>query len=140
VNGEVICKNSEVSGTVEGKITVHQLLILKVSSKIFGDIVTSKLSIEPGAIFSGNCKMSDNETNGGAGKGKEFEKTSNKGFTDYARYTGIAAQMGVIIFLTTWEESNSTIWQDSPTRCLQSSFHYLGVFAAIYTAIKDFLK
>jgi len=76
VNGEVICKNSEVSGTVEGKITVHQLLILKVSSKIFGDIVTSKLSIEPGAIFSRNCKMSDNETNGGAGKGKEFEKTS----------------------------------------------------------------
>jgi cytoskeletal protein CcmA (bactofilin family) len=74
VNGEVICKNSEVSGTVEGKITVHQLLILKVTSKIFGDIVTSKLSIEPGAIFSGNCKMSDNETNGGAGKGKESEK------------------------------------------------------------------
>jgi cytoskeletal protein CcmA (bactofilin family) len=76
VNGEVICKNSEVSGTVEGKITVHQLLILKISSKIFGDIVTSKLSIEPGAIFSGNCKMSENETNGGAGKGKESEKTS----------------------------------------------------------------
>ncbi len=73
VNGEVVCKNSEVSGTVEGKITVHQLLILKVSSKIFGDIVTAKLSIEPGAIFSGNCKMSDNETN--AGKGKESEKT-----------------------------------------------------------------
>jgi cytoskeletal protein CcmA (bactofilin family) len=76
VNGEVVCKNSEVSGVVEGKITVHQLLILKVSSKIFGDIVTSKLSIEPGAIFSGNCKMSDNETGAGAGKGKESEKTS----------------------------------------------------------------
>ncbi|HOB82808.1 MAG TPA: polymer-forming cytoskeletal protein [Bacteroidales bacterium] len=76
VNGEVICKNSEVSGTVEGKITVHQLLILKVSSKIFGDIVTSKLSIEPGAIFSGNCKMSDNDSNGGPGKGKESEKSS----------------------------------------------------------------
>lgn len=76
VNGEVNCKNSEVSGTVEGKITVHQLLILKVSSKIFGDIITSKLSIEPGAIFSGNCKMSDNETNAGAGKGKEPEKAS----------------------------------------------------------------
>lgn len=73
VNGEVICKNSEVSGTVEGKITVHQLLILKVSSKIFGDIITAKLSIEPGAIFSGNCKMSDNETNAGKGKEKEPE-------------------------------------------------------------------
>jgi len=66
VNGEVICKNSEVSGTVEGRIIVNQLLILKASSKIFGDIATSKLSIEPGAVFSGNCKMSENDNNGGA--------------------------------------------------------------------------
>ena len=75
VNGEVVCKNSEVSGMVEGKIIVNQLLILKISSKIFGDIVTSKLSIEPGAIFSGNCKMSDNEINAGTAKGKEQEKS-----------------------------------------------------------------
>jgi cytoskeletal protein CcmA (bactofilin family) len=74
--GEVICKNSEVSGIVEGKITVGQLLNLKASSKILGDIVTSKLSIEPGAKFSGNCKMSDNDINGGfsATKEKEPEK------------------------------------------------------------------
>ena len=76
VKGEVICKNSEVSGLIEGKITVNQLLILKVASKILGDIVTTKLSIEPGAIFTGNCKMNDNETNGGGAKGKEPEKTT----------------------------------------------------------------
>jgi len=75
INGEVICKNSEVSGIVEGKITVNQLLILKASSKILGDIATSKLSIEPGAMFSGNCKMSENENNGGAPRPKEPEKT-----------------------------------------------------------------
>lgn len=76
VNGEVICKNSEVSGIVEGKITVAQLLNLKSSSRILGDIVTSKLSIEPGAIFSGSCKMSDNDGYGGSGtsKGKETER------------------------------------------------------------------
>jgi len=76
VNGEVICKNSEVSGTVEGRIIVSQLLILKVSSKIMGDIVTLKLSIEPGAIFTGNCKMNGNDNNGGGTQGKEAEKTS----------------------------------------------------------------
>ena len=78
VKGEVFCKNSEVSGIIEGKITVGQLLNLKASSKIHGDIATSKLSIEPGAVFSGNCKMSDNETNVGAGipKEKEPEKPS----------------------------------------------------------------
>ncbi len=73
VNGEVFCKNSEVSGIIEGKITVSQLLNLKASSKIFGDIATSKLSIEPGAKFSGNCKMSDNNNNGGTTASKEKE-------------------------------------------------------------------
>ena len=73
VSGEVICKNSEVSGSIEGKITVSQLLNLKASSRIFGDIATSKLSIEPGAKFSGNCKMSDNNTNGGSITTKERE-------------------------------------------------------------------
>ncbi len=73
VTGEVICKNSEVSGIIEGKITVGQLLNLKASSKILGDIATSKLSIEPGARFSGNCKMSDTDNNGGAVTSKEKE-------------------------------------------------------------------
>ena len=76
VKGEVICKNSEISGIIEGKIIVGQLLNLKASSKIHGDIATLKLSIEPGAVFSGNCKMSDTENNGGTGiiKEKEPEK------------------------------------------------------------------
>ena len=73
ITGEVICKNSEVSGIVEGKITVGQLLNLKASSKILGDIVTSKLSIEPGAKFSGTCKMSDTDNDGGASATKEKE-------------------------------------------------------------------
>ena len=78
VKGEVNCKNSEVAGLIEGKITVCQLLNLKASSKIHGDIVTLKLSIEPGAIFSGNCKMSDTDTNAGTGiiKEKEPEKAA----------------------------------------------------------------
>jgi cytoskeletal protein CcmA (bactofilin family) len=77
VNGEIICKNSEISGSIEGRIVVNQLLNLKASSRILGDIVTSKLSIEPGAIFSGTCKMSENNNNGGVSaiKEKELEKT-----------------------------------------------------------------
>ncbi|MBN1387140.1 MAG: polymer-forming cytoskeletal protein [Bacteroidales bacterium] len=62
VKGEVVCKNSEVCGEVDGKINVSQLLTLKISSRINGDIITEKLSIEPGARFTGNCNMAeDNE-------------------------------------------------------------------------------
>ena len=81
VKGEVICKNSEVAGLIEGKIIVGQLLNLKATSKINGDIITSKLSIEPGAVFTGNCKMSESEDNGGGipnSKGREPDKPGEK--------------------------------------------------------------
>ncbi|MDD2386070.1 MAG: polymer-forming cytoskeletal protein [Bacteroidales bacterium] len=61
--GEVFCKNAEVSGQIEGKITVEELLVLKSSSKIYGDIIASKLSIEPGAVFTGTCNMGGNVKN-----------------------------------------------------------------------------
>lgn len=61
IKGEIVCKNSEISGVVDGKLTVGQLLNLKSSSRILGDISTSKLSIEPGAKFSGNCKMTEGD-------------------------------------------------------------------------------
>ncbi len=80
VKGEVICKNSEVSGMIEGKISVGQLLNLKNASKIVGDIYTFKLSIEPGAKFTGNCKMSESEDIEGSAftKSKEPEKAGEK--------------------------------------------------------------
>ncbi|HOY39535.1 MAG: polymer-forming cytoskeletal protein [Bacteroidales bacterium] len=59
--GEIDCKNSEISGTIEGKIVVGELLTLKSTAKIMGDIITSKLSIEPGAIFTGTCNMGGNQ-------------------------------------------------------------------------------
>ncbi len=57
VEGDVICSNADISGEIKAKITVSQLLALKSTSKLNGDIVTNKLSIEPGATFSGSCSM-----------------------------------------------------------------------------------
>ncbi|MGQ7869045.1 bactofilin family protein [Sunxiuqinia sp. sy24] len=59
VTGEVSCKNSEVSGYQKGKLQVEQHLSLKSSSKVYGEVSTGKLSIEPGALFSGSCIMGD---------------------------------------------------------------------------------
>lgn len=57
VDGEVACQNADISGTINGKIKVTELLSLKATSKLTGDITTNKLSIEPGANFSGSCAM-----------------------------------------------------------------------------------
>tara|TARA_B000000475_G_C15588584_1_gene279632 strand:+ start:74 stop:493 length:420 start_codon:yes stop_codon:yes gene_type:complete len=57
VEGDVVCSHADISGEIKAKITVSQLLSLKSSSKLNGDIITNKLSIEPGASFSGSCSM-----------------------------------------------------------------------------------
>ena len=71
--GELYCKNVEVSGTIEGKLAVEQLLNLKSTSKIIGEIITTRLSIEPGAKFTGTCKMSEDVNNGGNAAPKKKE-------------------------------------------------------------------
>jgi cytoskeletal protein CcmA (bactofilin family) len=58
IKGEVYCRNSDVEGKVEGKINVQELLSLKATSIILGDISAKRLAIEPGAKFTGNCSMS----------------------------------------------------------------------------------
>ncbi len=57
VTGEIRCKNCDVEGTVEGKMTIEELLSLRSMSRIYGEIKTSKLAIEPGAILTGKCDM-----------------------------------------------------------------------------------
>lgn len=57
VEGDVTCQSSDIEGTVNGKITCQDLLSLKATAKLTGDIYTKKLSIEPGAVFGGNCNM-----------------------------------------------------------------------------------
>ena len=57
IEGDVICQDAEISGTINAKITVSKLLSLKSTARLNGDIVTSKLSIEPGATFTGSCSM-----------------------------------------------------------------------------------
>lgn len=57
VKGEIACQNCDVEGSVDGKLTIKDLLSLRATAKFIGDIITSKLAIEPGAIFTGSCKM-----------------------------------------------------------------------------------
>ncbi|MGZ4036259.1 MAG: bactofilin family protein [Bacteroidia bacterium] len=57
IEGNVTCQNADVSGEIRGKVNVGEILALKSTAKILGDIATGKISIEPGAIFTGTCNM-----------------------------------------------------------------------------------
>jgi len=63
VTGEIRCKNCEVEGVVDGKVVVEEVLSLRSMSKLYGEIRTGKLAIEPGATFTGKCDMGAKKEN-----------------------------------------------------------------------------
>ena len=57
VQGNILAQNADIEGEVKGKLEVTELLVLKATAIINGDIVTGKMVVEPGAVFNGTCKM-----------------------------------------------------------------------------------
>lgn len=57
VDGNVVARTAEVAGKIKGNIEISELLILKPTAVINGDILTNKLVVEPGATFNGGCQM-----------------------------------------------------------------------------------
>lgn len=82
VEGDVHCQSSDIEGTVNGKIACQDLLSLKATAKLTGDIFTKKLSIEPGAVFTGNCNM------GGGQAMKEPEPVRSSSTSDRSPASG----------------------------------------------------
>lgn len=57
VTGDIKCKNADIEGRFNGKIEVAEMLNVKSKAHILGEVVTGKLSVEPGAEFSASCIM-----------------------------------------------------------------------------------
>lgn len=57
VEGNISCRNADISGKVKAQINITELLSLKASADVSGDIKTAKLSIESGTKFTGTCDM-----------------------------------------------------------------------------------
>lgn len=57
VEGNVISQNAEIAGEVRGLIEVTDLLVLKPTGIVNGDIVANKMVVESGGAFNGQCKM-----------------------------------------------------------------------------------
>ncbi|UCE94054.1 MAG: polymer-forming cytoskeletal protein [Flavobacteriaceae bacterium] len=57
VSGTIDCTNADIEGSFSGKLIVDEVLSLKSSADISGDVVMGKLSVEPGAVFNATCAM-----------------------------------------------------------------------------------
>ena len=57
VDGTIECTHADIEGKFSGKLNVDQMLSLKATATIAGEVILGKLSVEPGATFNASCNM-----------------------------------------------------------------------------------
>ena len=57
VTGDIEARNADIEGKFSGKIEVIELLNVKSTANIYGEVTVGKLSVEPGADFTATCVM-----------------------------------------------------------------------------------
>ena len=73
-------------------------------------------------------------------KKKSPKNPGSKGLSNLGKYSGIAFQMIGIILITTWGGTKLDKLTGLETPVFTIVLSLLGVFAAIYTAVKGFIK
>ena len=58
VEGDMTCKQADVSGYIKGILKCEELTSLKATSKVEVELITKQIFIEVGAVFTGKCQMS----------------------------------------------------------------------------------
>jgi len=57
INGEVQCDTAVIEGRFEGLLFVADVLHIKETAKVEGEVTTQKLVVQPGSVFNVKCKM-----------------------------------------------------------------------------------
>ena len=78
IDGQISCQSAIVGGQIKAKIITKDLLTLKSTAKLSGEIEAGQLAIEPGAMFSGKCSMGPIIKNISKGDTKSPEKNKEK--------------------------------------------------------------
>lgn len=66
VEGEIRCQNAVIEGKFDGVLEVKDMLNVRESAVINGDVSTAKLIVQPGGIFNVVCKMNNDSAPGAA--------------------------------------------------------------------------
>lgn len=57
VNGKIQCGSADIGGKFKGSVVVNDVLAIKSTANIEGEVTTKKLVVEHGAIFNATCMM-----------------------------------------------------------------------------------
>ena len=57
VEGEIKSFDAFIAGEFKGNVTAKNKVEIAENGKVYGDITTAKIVVDPGVLFEGRCKM-----------------------------------------------------------------------------------
>ena len=82
IDGEVTCENAMIEGKFNGKLTVKDMLSIKETAKVTGDVITRKVAMMAGCDFEGTVTTKggkDSSNNGKSQNGKVAAMKAREG-------------------------------------------------------------
>jgi len=91
VEGEIRCQSAMIEGHLEGKITVSEILNIRETASVNGEVKTNKLIVQSGAGFNVTCVMGDQQpittTNAPAAARNNGKPSSKKAVRETVKVT-----------------------------------------------------
>ncbi|HFA49515.1 MAG TPA: polymer-forming cytoskeletal protein [Bacteroidetes bacterium] len=87
VEGIVRCKNAVIEGRFEGTLVVQELLNIRETAKVTGEVGYGKLVVQSGAVISGSYKVAGEGSNGSF-KAKDTKKLVSNAKSDLQKIAG----------------------------------------------------
>jgi cytoskeletal protein CcmA (bactofilin family) len=89
VHGEVKCQNAVVEGKFNGKLKATELLHVRETAVMDGEISTNKLLVQSGAKFNVICNMENGSVSNGVGKPMDIKVGNNSAETASKALAGV---------------------------------------------------
>jgi cytoskeletal protein CcmA (bactofilin family) len=64
IEGEIKCQNAVIEGRFQGNLNVQELLNIRETASVSGEVSYGKLNVQSGAIISGSYRVSSQDGNG----------------------------------------------------------------------------
>ena len=83
IEGEIRCANAVIEGKFQGKLFVQELLNIRETAEVTGDVHTGKLVVQAGALFNVACTMGEGAAKSAAkpakaeGRGSSTTESAN---------------------------------------------------------------
>lgn len=92
VDGEIKCQNAVIEGRFKGHLHVSELLNVRETAEVDGEITTNKLLVQSGARFNVTCKMESGAANG-LTKNADAKPAANASTTSAPPVAGAKAEV-----------------------------------------------